>query len=29
MPSFTQESGGTLHVAAMGVNRIGKVDKYH
>ncbi len=26
MPSFTRESGGTLHVAAMGVNRIGKVS---
>ncbi len=26
MPSFTRESGGTLHVAAMGVNRIGKVE---
>ena len=25
MPSFTRESGGTLHVAVMGVNRIGKV----
>ena len=24
MPSFTRESGGTLHVAVMGVNRIGK-----
>ena len=24
MPSFTRESGGTLHVAGMGVNRIGK-----
>ena len=24
MPSFTRESGGTLHVALMGVNRIGK-----
>ena len=27
MPSFTRESGGTLHVAVMGVNRIGKVGK--
>ena len=26
MPSFTRESGGTLHVAVMGVNRIGKVQ---
>ena len=26
MPSFTRESGGTLHVAVMGVNRIGKVE---
>ena len=25
MPSFTRESGGTLHVAVMGVNRIGKL----
>ena len=25
MPSFTRESGGTLHVAVMGVNRVGKV----
>ena len=25
MPSFTRESGGTLNVAVMGVNRIGKV----
>ena len=25
MPSFTRESGGTQHVAVMGVNRIGKV----
>ena len=25
MPSFTRESGGTLHVAVMGVNRIGKI----
>ena len=24
MPSFTRESGGTQHVAVMGVNRIGK-----
>ena len=24
MPNFTRESGGTLHVAVMGVNRIGK-----
>ena len=24
MPSFTRERGGTLHVAVMGVNRIGK-----
>ncbi len=24
MPSFTRESGGTLHVAVIGVNRIGK-----
>ena len=24
MPSFTRESGGTLHVGVMGVNRIGK-----
>ena len=24
MPSFTRESGGTLHAAVMGVNRIGK-----
>ena len=36
MPSFTRESGGTLHVAVIGVNRIGKpwttftriVDRY-
>ena len=28
MPSFTRESGGTLHVAVMGVNRIGKDDPY-
>ena len=28
MPSFTRESGGTLHVAVMGVNRIGKVRLY-
>ena len=26
MPNFTRESGGTLHVAVMGVNRIGKVS---
>ena len=26
MPSFTRESGGTLHVAVMGVNRIGKLE---
>ena len=26
MPSFTRESGGTLHVAVVGVNRIGKVQ---
>ena len=26
MPSFTRESGGTLHVAVMGVNRIGKEE---
>ncbi len=26
MPSFTRESGGTLHVAVMGVNRISKDD---
>ena len=26
MPSFTRESGGTLHVAVMGVNRIGKAN---
>ncbi len=25
MPSFTRERGGTLHVAVMGVNRIGKI----
>ena len=24
MPSFTRESGGTLHVVGVGVNRIGK-----
>ena len=24
MPNFTRESGGTQHVAVMGVNRIGK-----
>ena len=29
MPSFTRESGGTLHVAVMGVNRIGKVWGLH
>ena len=28
MPSFTRESGGTLHVAVMGVNRIGRVNSY-
>ena len=28
MPSFTRESGGTLHVAVMGVNRIGKQRTY-
>ena len=28
MPSFTRESGGTLHVAVMGVNRIGKLVWY-
>ena len=28
MPSFTRESGGTLHVAVMGVNRIGKHQSY-
>ncbi len=27
MPSFTRESGGTLHVAVMGVNRIGKLQR--
>ncbi len=26
MPSFTRESGDTLHVAVMGVNRIGKLQ---
>ena len=26
MPSFTRESGGTLHVVVMGVNRIGKTE---
>ena len=26
MPSFTRESGGTLHVAVIGVNRIGKAE---
>ena len=29
MPSFTRESGGTLHVAVRGVNRIGKVYTNH
>ena len=29
MPSFTRESGGTLHVAVMGVNRIGKGTAYN
>ena len=28
MPSFTRESGGTLHVAVIGVNRIGKVQTF-
>ena len=28
MPSFTRESGGTQHVAVMGVNRIGKVHSF-
>ena len=27
MPSFTRESDGTLHVAVMGVNRIGKLQR--
>ena len=29
MPSFTRESGGTQHVAVMGVNRIGKEPSTH
>ena len=29
MPNSTRESGGTLHVAVMGVNRIGKHDSLH
>ena len=28
MPSFTRESGGTLHIAVMGVNRIGMERRY-
>ena len=29
MPSFTRESGGTLHVAVMGVNWIGREETNH